>query len=293
MKKKILVAGATGNLGGRIIKALRNEGADVVALVRNGSDEKKIKELEDMGATVRAVDMADVAQIADACSGVSCVVSALAGLRDVIIDTQLNVLNGAIKAGVPRFIPSDFSTDFTKIPEGENRNFDLRKEFKAMLDNSAIKATSIFNGAFADILRYNTPFFDTKNKTIVFYDNKQDWKVDFTTMDNTALFTAKATLDDDAPRDLRIASFSVSPNDMVRLSEQYKGEKYDLVDKGSLEGFSASTKAWRASDPAGENNLYSKWQQAQYLHSMFYAHHTEVDNDRYPNIEWAPVEGCI
>lgn len=293
MKKTILVAGATGDLGGRIIKALLKQDVDVRALVRNGSDAKKIGELKKMGVTVFQVDMINVFEIANACKGVFCVISALAGLKDVIVDTQLNVLNGAIEAGVPRFIPSDFATDFTKIPDGENRNFDLRKEFKEHLDNSNIKATSIFNGAFADIIKYNTPLFDTKNKTISFFHDKKDWKVDFTTIDETAMFTALASLDDDAPRDLRIASFRVSPLDLEQLSEQYKGEKYELVDKGSLEDFSASLKIWRASDPNGESNLYSKWQQAQYLHSMFFAHHTSLDNDRYPNLNWTSVEEYI
>jgi len=41
------------------------------------------------------------------------VVSALAGLRDVIVETQAALLDAAIKARVPRFIPSDFSIDFT------------------------------------------------------------------------------------------------------------------------------------------------------------------------------------
>ena len=64
-----------------------------------------------------------------ACSRASCVVSALQGLRDVIVETQTVLLDAAIKAEVPRFIPSDYSIDFTKFPPGENRNLDLRRDF--------------------------------------------------------------------------------------------------------------------------------------------------------------------
>jgi hypothetical protein len=35
---------------------------------------------------------------------------------------------------VPRFIPSDFSSDCTQQVAGENRNSDLRREFQARLD---------------------------------------------------------------------------------------------------------------------------------------------------------------
>jgi NmrA-like family len=293
MKKAILVAGATGNLGGRIVKALIAQGAEVKAIVRNNTDAKKVEALEKQGVTVLAIDMSSVSEIAMACKGVSCVVSALAGLKEVILDAQLTILEGAIEAGVPRFIPSDFATDFTTIPMGENRNFDLRKTFKEHLDKSNIKATSIFNGAFAEILSYNTPIFDTVNKTIAFYDDKQDWKVDFTTMDDTATFTALVALDDKAPRNLNISSFSLSPNDFVAISEKVKGEKFELVDKGSLSNFSAFIKTMRASDTEGENNMYAKWQQAQYLHSMFFAHNTKSDNNRYPNLTWESIEAYI
>lgn len=40
-KQIIVVAGGTGNLGGRIINALIDKGAEVRALVRSTSDKKK------------------------------------------------------------------------------------------------------------------------------------------------------------------------------------------------------------------------------------------------------------
>ena len=161
------------------------------------------------------------------------------------------------------------------------------------LDNSPIKATTIFNGCFADILRYNTPLFNVKAHTVAYYDDKTDWKIDFTTMDDTAAFTAKAAIDSTAPRFLRIASFRVSPNDLVVLSEQYKGRRFELVDMGSMAGFSAYNKIQRAQNPGGEEELYPKWQQAQYLYSMFLVHHEKLDNGRYPDMVWSKVENNI
>jgi hypothetical protein len=79
-------------------------------------------------------------------------VSALQGLGDVIVDMRTALLEGAIEAGVPRFIPSDYSIDFTKLPPGENRNLDLRRDFHKRLEKTPIFATTILNGAFADML---------------------------------------------------------------------------------------------------------------------------------------------
>ena len=115
MKKVIVVAGATGNLGLRIVKALLTNQAEVIALVRNTSDVVKLNNLEKLGAKVVKVNLNNIDEIAKACEGVTCVVSALAGLRDTIIDAQKVLLDGAVKAGVPRFIPSDFSLDFRDL----------------------------------------------------------------------------------------------------------------------------------------------------------------------------------
>ena len=125
----IVVAGATGNLGGRIVKALVERGANVKALVRHGTAPDKHARLQELGVTIVSVDLSSAFQVTPACSGASCVVSALQGLRDVIVEVQTVLLDSAIQSGVPRFIPSDYSIDFTKFPPGENRNLDLRREF--------------------------------------------------------------------------------------------------------------------------------------------------------------------
>lgn len=286
MENTILVAGGTGDLGNRIIKALVRRNANVIAVVRHSSGEAKIAELERMGVKVMRVDMSNVTELTQACMGVSCVVSALAGLREAIIEGQSVLLDAAVAAGVPRFIPSDYSSDFTQIAEGENRNFDLRKEFHKKLDASPIASTSIMNGAFTDILAYNTPFYNLKDKSIGYWGNDPDFYVDFTTKDDTANFTAAAALDSTTPKILRIASFQISPNELVEMATEIKGTEFKLMPMGSLEALSAYNKKARAENPAGENELYPKWQGSQYMHSMFSAQNNPKDNSRYSDLKW-------
>ena len=47
MKKIIVIAGATGNLGGKIVDALLAKDAEVRAIVRLETDVNKIKDLEE------------------------------------------------------------------------------------------------------------------------------------------------------------------------------------------------------------------------------------------------------
>ena len=293
IKPTILVAGGTGNLGERIIKALITRGAEVRAIVRNGSKPEKIAKLTELGAKVITVDMSDVEQLKQACQGISCVVSALAGLHDVIVDSQIKLLDAALAAGVPRFIPSDYSADFTKLPAGDNRNFDLRKEFHQYLDKSPIAATSIMNGAFTDILSYGTPVYNVKDYSVGYWGDKSDWKIDFTTMDDTADYTAAAAIDASTPRILRIASFQISPNELVAVGTEVKKIEFKLVPMGSMADFSASNKQERSANPEGEKELYPSWQGKQYLHSMFSIQNIPLDNDRYPDVQWTSAIDVI
>jgi uncharacterized protein YbjT (DUF2867 family) len=293
MQNIILVAGATGNLGGRIIKALIARGATVRAVVRSSSDPEKTKHLKQLGIEVHQVDMLDLAAMTKVCSGVSCVVSALSGLREVIIDTQKVLLDAAIAAGVPRFIPSDFSLDFTDLPSGNNRNLDFRREFKEYLDKKPIAATTIFNGAFMDMLTNEMPMILFKQNKIFFWGNA-DQRMDFTTIANTAEFTANAALDLKTPRILRIAGEQISPRELGVLAGEIMGKKFSHFRPGGLGMFGVVIKLARFFAP-GEKEIYPAWQGMQYMRDMLdgRAKMKEVDNNRYNDMQWTRVKDVI
>jgi uncharacterized protein YbjT (DUF2867 family) len=49
MRKIILVAGATGDLGSRIVKALLDSDVEIRVVIRSDSNQEKIKILEELG----------------------------------------------------------------------------------------------------------------------------------------------------------------------------------------------------------------------------------------------------
>ena len=293
MQKTILVAGATGNLGGRIIKALLDKGAHVRAVVRTGSDPEKITRLKKMGVEVFEVDMSDVTAVSEVCKGATCIVSALAGLQDVIIDTQKVLLDAAIQAGVPRFIPSDFSLDFTNLTYGRNRNFDLRKAFQTYLDKSSIAATTIFIGPFMDLLTDQMPMILFKKKRLLYWGNA-DLRLDFTTMNDTAVFTANAALDPTTPRFLRIAGDRITPREMSGLMSQITGHPFRLLRAGGLGLLNILIKIAKTVAP-GKQDLYPAWQGMQYMRDMMEgrAKIEHYDNDRYPGMRWTSVRELL
>jgi len=289
----IVVAGATGNLGGRIASALLERGAGVRALVRHGTARDKLERLQELGATIASVDLSSASQVTPACLGASCVVSALAGLRDVIVEAQTVLLDAAVKAGVPRFIPSDYSIDFTKFPPGENRNLDLRRDFHQRLDKASIRATTIFNGAFAEMLAGQVPLILFKRRRVLYWGGA-DQRMDFTTMDDTAAFTASAALDPTTPRFLRIAGDQLSARELAAVASEVTGRTFRLFRAGSLGMLGTLIKVARTIAP-GEKELYPAWQGMQYMRNMFdgRAKLEPLDNDRYPGIRWKTVRDVL
>ena len=289
----IIVVGATGNLGERVIKALIKKDAHVKAIVRENTDTKKIQHLKQLGAHVQVVNMTRVEDLSKAMVGASCVVSAMSGLRDVIIDAQKIVIDAAVKASVPRFIPSDYSLDFTPFRYGENRNLDWRREFHEYLDKQAIKATSIFNGAFADMLTGQMPLLLFKQKRVLYW-GKKNHPFCFTTMDDTANYTACVALDDNAPRYLRIAGDVKSAEELKQVIEELSGETYKFFRPGGLNLLSTIIKIARIVEP-GKTKLYPAWQGMQYMRNMSddKALIKQLDNTRYPELKWTSAKDVL
>jgi uncharacterized protein YbjT (DUF2867 family) len=290
MRKIIIVAGATGNLGGKIVKALLALDVEVRAIVRLKTDIKKVKDLEQKGVQVFQVDTSNKTEISKHCKGAHCLVSALAGLKETVIDTQKIFLDAAVEANVQRFIPSDYSSDFTNLKEGQNRNLDFRRKFHEYLDKTPIKATTIFNGPFMDLLTTEMPLILFKQKWILCWGNANQI-IEFTTTDNVAEFTAGVAVDDNTPRYLRIAGDKLSCNDFVKLLTELTRKRYKIFRPGGIGFLNFLIKVTRFFSPS-ENVLYPAWQGMQYMRDIMEGRiiFQKYDNDRYSYIKWTSVK---
>jgi uncharacterized protein YbjT (DUF2867 family) len=288
-RSRIVLAGATGHLGGRIARELVNRGAAVIALVRRGSAAAQVEKLRQAGVAVSEVDYGRATELQGLCAGATCVVSALSGLEDVMVGVQGALLDAAVAAGCPRFIPSDFAIDFAKLPAGKNRNFDLRRKFKARLDAAPIAATSVLNGAFADMLTGQAPFVLPKIRRVLAWGDLKV-KLDFTTMDDTAAFTASAALDRQTPRTLRIAGDQVTAPEIAAIASELSGKRYGVLRPGGVGMLDVMITVARALDRS-HGEVFPPWQGMQYMRDMYggEAKLEPLDNGRYPELRWTSV----
>jgi hypothetical protein len=118
--------------------------------------------------------------------------------------------------------------------------------------------------------------------------------MDFTTMDDTAAFTASAALDPTTPRFLRIAGDRLSARELTAAVSEVTGKEFRLFRAGGLGMLGTLIKVARTVAP-GDKELYPVWQGMQYMRNMFdgRAKLEPLDNDRYPGICWASARDVL
>jgi uncharacterized protein YbjT (DUF2867 family) len=281
---RVLVVGASGKMGLKIVRELLALAATVRVTHRDGSSPEQVAKLRALGVELITADLSDEPSLTHACDGADVVVSSVQGLRDTIVDGQTRLLRAAEKAGVSRMIPSDYSLDFFKTTEGGNRNLDLRREFNRTLDASSVRGTSVLCGAFMDLLAFGAIGPDPKTGVYkVWGDDNQP--SDFTSTDDVAKFVAAVALDADAGRVVRVAGDTRSPRELGAVFEELRGQPVKIESAGSLADLDRTIDAMRAADPA-PTNVFPVWQQLQYARDMASGRGklSPLDNGRYPSV---------
>ena len=151
---RVLVAGATGYLGGFVAKELKNRGYFVRALVRSS---KKIDGLWDSTDEIIEAQVTQPETLDGICNGIDLVFSSVGitrqkdrlTFRDVDYQGNKNLLDAAIKAGVKKFV-------YVSAFNGPNlRHLDIIDAHEAFVDElkaSGIKYTVLRpTGYFSDM----------------------------------------------------------------------------------------------------------------------------------------------
>lgn len=144
-------------LGSQIAHHILDAGGAVRLLLREARPADPGKAQSLAALTARGVDIVlgdvfDRDSLDRATRGVDCVVSSLRGGSSVIIDGQIALAEAAADNGVRRFIPSDFSVDLFKLPDGSHPNLDMRRAADRVIAKLPMEMTPVLNGGFMEIV---------------------------------------------------------------------------------------------------------------------------------------------
>ncbi len=141
------------------------------------------------------------------------------------------------------------------------------------------------------MLTRQMPLIPFRLKRIVYWGNA-DQLMDFTTMDDTASFTACAALDPSTPRFLRIAGDQLIARELVAVASEVTGKEFRLFRAGILAGLRSLIA--RKIAPR-DKKLYPAWQGMQYMYHMLdgRAKLEPLDNDRFPGVRWTTLREVL
>jgi hypothetical protein len=146
---------------------------------------------------------------------------------------------------------------------------------------------------FTNLLTGQAPVILFGVKRIAYWgDAKQ--LLDFTTIENTAEYTARAAMDPSAPRFLRIAGEVTNIHGLQQSAIGVTGQAFKLFRIGGLGGLKIMIRITRTLMPK-EDEVFPPWQGMQYLHNMFTGlpKLAPLDNERYPGIHWTTVREVL
>jgi uncharacterized protein YbjT (DUF2867 family) len=230
----ILVVGGSGDLGRRVVRRLREGGAQVRCLVRPGTDGSALREL---GAELVAGDLTDPDSLVAACQGAQTVVASataigrvLAGARRPSIHEvdevgMASLVDAAERAGVERFVYVSYAGVDSALGTPLER---AKASTERRLARSTLRRVVVRPDAFQEVHLAPLGRFDIRSGRVAVFgkgDTERRWVA---TEDVAALVAAVATEAD--PPD--IVTFggpeAISRNEAIRIAEQASGRTFKV-----------------------------------------------------------------
>jgi uncharacterized protein YbjT (DUF2867 family) len=226
----ILVVGGTGDLGGRVVRRLREQGHDIRCLVRARTDDAALRAL---GVEVVRGDLTEPDTLKGPCEGVTTVVATatvigrrLAGSRQPSIravdqDGTASLITAAEAAGVGRFVYMSFPGARTTGTPIERAKLATEERLR----RSAMRTVIVRSDAFQEIHLGPAARFDVAAGSIEIIgkgDTRQRW---ISTQDVADLLTA-VSLEPDPPDVVTVGGpEAVSKNEAVAIAEKVTGRR--------------------------------------------------------------------
>ncbi|KAI8248733.1 hypothetical protein K4K58_011473 [Colletotrichum sp. SAR11_239] len=268
-----------GFLGSAILTELVNAGLTVTVLGRSES----AKEGLPSGVKFAVVDYSSVDDLAAALRGQDAVVSTVSkgGLL-----TQKTVIDASIKAGVKRYIPSDWGT-FTTDPKAQRElvpvlgpMLDVQRYLAEKARTGEIEHTIFSVGAFLDFLTTVPVAFDYASKTVELWDGGRH-RLSTTSVSSIGKAVAGALKNPEATknRNIKVHELVVTQRQLYELAKKYSppGTEWKEIE---LEGEAAFAKALNGvkEDPYNEGKIMGAIK-AGVLSGRYESAYEQVDNE--------------
>ncbi|KAI3320144.1 NAD(P)-binding protein [Xylariaceae sp. AK1471] len=286
----VLVAGATGNIGQKIIDSLLRRGHQVRALARS-PDKLSSATADRLERFVKSSTYYDIAALEAACAGVDAVICAYHGSPELQVEGQLFLLRAADRAGVRIYVSASWNCDWRRQALGDHESYDAYHCFHRLAElSSTVRPHFIFSGILAEVL-FSAPgrvsftpknhgCWDPESKRVeIWGDPACKWQ--WTSEADAAEFAAAIVEQKNAANGgfWTVCSGYDSLEDIARIYGQVRGTPMKVEQVGSVEELREKALAARAqSHPA------TMWDYIGYFYMLFIVDGTwtpgKLDNEK-------------
>ena len=229
----VLVAGATGFLGGEICRQLIGKNKNVKGLVRATSDANKVAQLKELGVEIVEGDLKDKSSLKNALHGVSAIISTVSStlsrqegdsIQTVDDEGQNNLIDAAVGADISQFVYVSFCTMPGQFPLQT-----AKRKVEKHLAESGLSYTILQPTYFMEVWLSPALGFDYSNAKATVYGEGKN-RISWIAIKDVAAF-AVASLDNTATKNRSIelgGPEALSPLEVVNVFETSHGKKFEL-----------------------------------------------------------------
>ncbi len=229
----VLVAGATGFLGGEICRQLIGKNKNVKGLVRATSDANKVAKLKELGVEIVAGDLKDKSSLENALHGISAIISTVSStlsrqagdsIQTVDDEGQNNLIDAAVAANISQFV----YVSFCAMP-GQFPLQTAKRKVEKHLAESGLNYTILQPTFFMEVWLSPALGFDYPNAKATVYGEGKN-RISWIAIKDVASF-AVASLDNPVTKNRSIelgGPTALSPLEVVNIFEASHGKKFEL-----------------------------------------------------------------
>lgn len=288
----VLIAGATGNIGLKLVDSLLRRGHSVRALARN-PQRIPASTLAQLESVVQSTSYYDIAALDRACAGgVDAVVCAYSGIPELQLEGQLLLLRAAERNGIRRFLAASWNYDWTALQLGQSESYDPYISFRRHVEmsSSSVKPLYVLCGVLAEVF-FSVPghgdfspgnhgVWDPETKSMeVWGSGEEKWQ--WTTEGDAAEFAAEIVTRDGAEDGgmWRVCSGSHSLTEIADTYQRVRGKSVERRTMGSVEELRKQAHAARA-----RGSPSNFWDYIGYIYQLYTLDGTwtlkTLDNDK-------------
>lgn len=198
MSTVVGIAGLTGKFAQCVAKELQSYPNVTIKGFCRSPQKLPRAVLEKYNIRVIQGEFDDEVAVQEFVRGTDVVICCYFGESDVMNRGQKILIDACAKEGVPRYLPSDFAVDYTKIPAGELFPKESAKIVKNYLVGKKVAGVHVLVGGLIETF-WSEYFriFDANTQTITYWGTG-DEKWDLTTYETVAAYTVALAVDKNA-----------------------------------------------------------------------------------------------